>query len=80
VTKEQIFAIIKSNLLEILPDLNESSITLEVSMKDIGTNSIDRADVILQTMETLNLKFSLHELGGINNIQGLVDFLHAKTV
>jgi polyketide biosynthesis acyl carrier protein len=47
-------------------------------MKELGANSIDRADVVLQSMEALGVTFPLNELAGVDNIQGLVDFLHAR--
>ena len=78
-TKEAIFEIIKRNLLEILPDLAAESIVPTQSMKDLGANSVDRADVVIQTKEELELKFPLSELGGLENIQGLVDFFYAKS-
>ena len=77
-TKEDIFNIIRHNLLEILPDLEGINIAPQDSMKDLGANSIDRVDIIIQTKETLNLKFPLHELGAVENIQGLIDFLHER--
>ena len=77
-TKEQIFEIIKRNLLEVLPDLPADSIVPSQSMKHLGANSLDRADVVIQTKEELGLKFPLYELGAVENLQGLVDFFHAK--
>ena len=77
-TKDEIFQIIKRNLLEILPDLPPEGIIPAKSMKDLGANSVDRMDVVIQTKEQLGLKFPLHELGGVENLQGLVDFFHAK--
>ena len=79
-SKAEIFQIIKANLLELLPDLDPSRIVPEESMKNLGANSIDRADVIIQTMEALALKFPLHELGKLKNIQGLVDEFHARSM
>lgn len=77
-SKSEIFEIIKGNLLEILPDLDPARIEPHVSMKDLGANSIDRADVIIQTMEALDLSFPMHELGRLTNIQGLVDDFHDR--
>ena len=77
-TKEDIFGIIKRNLLEILPDLSEDQIDPAQSMKDLGANSVDRMDVVIQTKEELDLKFPLNELGGVENLQGLTDFFHTK--
>ena len=77
-TKEQIFVIIKRHLIEILPDLEADKIYPNQSMKDLGANSVDRVDVVIQTKEEMGLKFPLHELGAVENIQGLIDFLHAQ--
>jgi polyketide biosynthesis acyl carrier protein len=77
-TKEEILEIIKRNLLELLPDLEAVAMDPSQSMKDLGANSVDRMDVVIQTKEELGLKFPLNELGGVENIQGLVDFFYAK--
>ncbi|MEM7393659.1 MAG: acyl carrier protein [Verrucomicrobiota bacterium] len=77
-SKDDILQEIKTSLLEILPDLDPASIVPDRSMKDLGANSIDRADVIIQTMEAFDLKFPLHELGALKNIGELVDDLHRR--
>lgn len=78
-TKNEIFEVVRRNLVEILPELEQVHIDPQQSMKDLGANSIDRADVVVQSMEELNLKFPLHELGGVENIQGLIDFFHGQS-
>nr|AAY00039.1 acyl carrier protein [uncultured bacterial symbiont of Discodermia dissoluta] len=77
-TKEEIFELLKSHLLEIVPEINPDQVQPVISMKDLGANSIDRVDVILLTMEELELKFPLNELGGLTNMQALVDDLHGR--
>jgi polyketide biosynthesis acyl carrier protein len=78
VVKSEIFEVIQRNLREILPELQSVVIDPQQSMKELGANSIDRADVVLQSMEALGVTFPLNELAGVDNIQGLVDFLHAR--
>lgn len=77
-TKQEIFELIKRNLMEVLPGLDADRIDPSQSMKDLGANSVDRMDVVIQTKEQLGLKFPLHQLGGVENLQGLTDFLHAE--
>jgi len=77
-TKSEIFEVITNNLREILPELESVSIDPRQSMRDLGANSVDRADVVLQSMEKLNVTFPLYEVAAVENLQGLVDFLHAK--
>ena len=77
-TDSEIFEVIRKNLCEILPELESVDIDPRQSMKDLGANSLDRADVVLQTMGDLQVSFPLNELAGVENIQGLIDFLRAK--
>lgn len=79
-SNDAIFETIKTSILSVLPDLEESRIVPTVSLRDLGANSVDRADIVIQAMETLNVKFPLHELAAVKNIQGLIEFLHAKSV
>ncbi|BEM28229.1 polyketide biosynthesis acyl-carrier-protein AcpK [Serratia marcescens] len=78
-SKEEIFNVIVNNLLETLPHLDAGDITPEHSMKDLGANSIDRADILLSSMEAIDIIFPLHEAASLKNIGELVSFLHAKT-
>lgn len=77
-TRDDVFKLVKQNILEILPDLDPNEVTEDKSMRDLGANSIDRADVIVQTMEQLGVKFRISELADVKNIRGLVDFLAEK--
>lgn len=77
-TKTEIFDVIQTSLREIVPELDSVTIDPRQSMRDLGANSVDRADVVLQSMETLKVNFPLYEVARIENLQGLVDFLHAK--
>lgn len=77
-TRADVFAVVTRQLLEVLPDLDPALIHEDRSMRDLGANSIDRADVIVQTMEQLGVKFPIAELAGVPNLRGLVDVLVAK--
>lgn len=76
--KQQIFEVIKKNVLEILPEIDPARIVPESSLRDLGANSIDRADILIQSLEMLKLKFPLHEMGAARNLQGLIDLFDAK--
>jgi len=77
-TKNEIFQIVKKNTLEILPKVSEEMITIEQRLKDLGANSIDRMDIVTQTMEDLAIKIPAVELAQVQNIQELVDLLYEK--
>jgi len=77
-TRSEIFELIKGNLLEILPELDPASVDEDKSMRDLGANSIDRADVIIRTMEQLKVKLQISELAEVKNLRGLADTLFEK--
>ena len=75
-SREKIFSLIKHNVYEILPDIDTSNIGINNSLKDLGANSIDRMEIITMTMEDLNIKLSLIELGKAKNINDLVNIFY----
>ena len=77
-SEESIFAVVKENVLEILDELDEAAVILDISLKDLGANSLDRAEIVTGSMEDLGLSFPMRELAKISNIRELVNFLHSK--
>ena len=77
-TKEEVFQIVKRNVMAVLPALPPGTITLDKHLKELGANSIDRMEIITATLEDLGLKMPLVELGEIKGIEGLVTFLYEK--
>ena len=75
-TREQVFATVKQIVLDVLPEVSPEAITPDVSLRDIGANSIDRADVTTRAMEQLDVAIPLTDLAGISSLGGLVDRLH----
>jgi len=77
-TKEDIFQIIKKNIIDVLPDIPDDIITPDKYLKDLGANSIDRMEIVTFTLEDLELKVPLVEIGELKGIQGLIDYLYEK--
>ena len=78
-SKEQIFSIIKDDIIKVLPNLTKEDIKIEKSLSDLGANSVDRVEIILFSMENMKLKFSLIELANVKNLSDLVDFFYNKS-
>ncbi|MGI6668759.1 MAG: acyl carrier protein [Acetivibrionales bacterium] len=76
--RDEIFNVIKRVVSEILPDVDSGAVTQDKSLKELGANSIDRVEIVTMVLENLNIKMSPVELGGISNIEGLVDALFKK--
>jgi len=77
-TKENIFASLKQAVLSTLPFLDETEVIVEASLRDFGANSIDRIDIILQTMESIGLSIPMTAFATVTNIRGIVDVLHER--
>lgn len=72
-----------NNILEILTkNINEvigtslSSITPEMSLRELGANSVDRADILMQTMSDLNVKLSMVEFAAAKNVGDIAAIFH----
>jgi polyketide biosynthesis acyl carrier protein len=76
VDKEKIFAVIKENTLRILPDARPEDIEIDVSLTDLGANSIDRVEIVLYSLQQLGLKIPAPELHGLKNLRAVVDLFY----
>ncbi|HTR88005.1 MAG TPA: phosphopantetheine-binding protein [Reyranella sp.] len=69
------FEVVRKNILEVLPDLSPGMVSIDKSMSDLGANSVDRMEVVTQSMEDLDLKIPLMSFAAVTNIEGLVGVL-----
>ncbi len=72
-TKDDVIAVIKENILDNLEDLEEGDIDPSKSMKDYGANSLDIIEVVSTSMRELNIKIPRSELAEIATIDQLAD-------
>lgn len=70
-TKEETFELIKKQTQEVVPELSDVDIKITDSLKDLGANSVDRAEILMMTMEELSLDIPRVELYGAQNIEEL---------
>lgn len=78
VTKAEIFTVIQGHILDILTKLAPEDVRSDVSMRTLGANSIDRAEVVVKSMADLALKIPLIEFGNVSSIGELVDVFYEK--
>lgn len=77
ITKEEIFEVVKENLIDTLDDeVEENEIAREKSMKDLGANSLDIVEIVSSSMRQLKVKVPRSELSKLTNICELVDMLY----
>lgn len=78
VTKEQILETLYVHTKEVLPALADHEFKHGDSLKALGANSVDRADIIMMTLETLSLRIPMVDLARAENIDVMADIIHAK--
>ena len=72
-TKDEVFAVLKNYIMEQLEDeVEESDITIDKSMLDLGANSLDIVEIVSNTMRELKIKIPRDELAKIDTMEGLV--------
>ena len=76
--KTTVLNIIKENLLEILPELEDSVVPYDVTLIDLGMNSVDRSELITLTLERLALDVSRIEFVGAHTMNELADLIMEK--
>ncbi len=76
IDRERIFEVVKANTLKVLVDVRPEDVTIDRSLTDLGANSMDRVEVVMYSIEELDVEVPRAELKGIANLRGLVDLLH----
>lgn len=78
--KQSIFDVIVQHTREVIPALAERAITPTDSLKLLGANSVDRSEIIMMTLETLELDIPLMQMARADNIGELAEIMLGKLV
>jgi polyketide biosynthesis acyl carrier protein len=77
--KQQVFKLLQDEILKILPLANPELITPQNSLSDLGANSIDRSEIVINCMTILNIKLDPLTLASLKNIGDLWEALYKAT-
>lgn len=78
-TYDEVYEVVKQQITKVLPSVSPDMIHADASLKDLGADSVDRADISTMSMEQLGLRLPLVELGKVANIRGLIELLQGQT-
>lgn len=76
---QRIFELIETQIKECVPEIASRSVTREDSMSELGINSMERAEIIVATLEALDLVIPMTSLHGPKNLGELAELLHEKS-
>ena len=74
--REEVLAVVKKYLADVIEDVDLTNLDTTRSMKDYGVNSLDMVEVVSRSMRELKVKVPRAELNKLQNIDGLIDLLH----
>lgn len=78
-SKETIIEVIVRHTREVIPGLEGYRFQPSDSLKALGANSVDRADIIMMTLESLSLNVPLVAMARAENIGELAGIIHEKS-
>ncbi|MEU3520613.1 phosphopantetheine-binding protein [Streptomyces sp. NPDC006654] len=76
-TPDHVWDVLRRHVLAVLSDLDDEEVRPELSLKDLGANSLDRMDILVGAMEELQLNLPPGELTGAPTLGALTDLLRA---
>lgn len=76
--RDAVLALLIAKLREVVPDLAGREIAGADSMAEMGVDSIERSEILMDTLESLGLDLPMVQLHGPRNLGELADLLHGK--
>ncbi|MFI1761420.1 acyl carrier protein [Streptomyces sp. NPDC020800] len=73
---QEVFDLVVKHTCEVMPELDGHTFVATDSLRELGANSMDRAEIIMMTLEALAVSIPLVELAGANNIGELAKLIH----
>lgn len=75
-TTEDVLEVVRASTAKVL-EVDTSAMTLDGTLSDLGANSVDRADIVTQSMLELSVKVPAREFAQIKDIRSLVSVLQS---
>jgi polyketide biosynthesis acyl carrier protein len=75
-TWDEVFSVVREEAARTLPGVGTEEVTPDVSLADIGANSLDRMDIVVASQDTLGITVPAAAFAAVGNVRQLVDVLH----
>lgn len=73
--RDRVVAAVLRSVVEVLPDLDPDTVSVDGTLSDLGANSIDRVEIVTLAMEDLAITVPVTEFQRVRDIASLVDLL-----
>jgi len=72
-TRQAMFEVVKAKIREIVDGTADLEIREDLSMRDLGADSLEIVEVVSRSMKELKIKVPRTELSGARNLKELLD-------
>jgi acyl carrier protein len=72
-TRQAMFEVVKAKIREIVDGTSDLEIREDLSMRDLGADSLEIVEVVSRSMKELKIKVPRTELSGARNLKELLD-------
>lgn len=79
-TREEMFAVVKSNMQTIIEGAKGKEITESQSMRDFGADSLEIVEVVSRSMKQLKIRVPRNKLTGARNLSDLLDLFEEASL
>jgi polyketide biosynthesis acyl carrier protein len=79
-TRDEVFAVVAGNILQVVPDITEDDVRPGRSMAELGASSLDRLDVVLTAQADLGITVRTEDLAEVRDIGALVEILYQQSI
>ena len=76
-SREEIFEVLKENIVNVIEGTKDITIKESDSMKDYGADSLEMVEVVSRSMKQLKTKVRRTELSKASNLGDLIDMFEA---
>lgn len=74
-SEDELFGLVKRQIIDVLPTVDPEQVVPSAVLTDLGANSVDRADIISDTLDELDLPLSFTEFFGLRTVGEIVERL-----
>ena len=74
--ENELFELVKRHIIDVVPTVEPEQVVLSAVLANLGANSVDRADIISDALDELDLPVPFTEFFGLCTVGEIVERLH----
>ncbi|HEX4831679.1 MAG TPA: phosphopantetheine-binding protein [Trebonia sp.] len=75
-TWDEVLSVVQDETATVLPGVTARQVTPDVTLSELGANSLDRMDIVVGSQDVLGVSVPAAAFADVGNVRQLVDVLH----